>query len=154
LAAEIADKEASIEKEKADLIHKEKTLSTRQKSINDHVANSRQHESEKQINNERLRFLNDRASSLRDQIEQTARAMSGPILRSRAFRPRSSPPSRCWTRSRGRPRRSKLNTNLKKRRLPSSRWMSTPCVIIKGTSRKNISRPTRQLRYARYRSPR
>ncbi len=70
LAADIAEKEASIEKEKAALITKEKTLSTRQKAINDHVANIRQHESEKQINNERLRFLNDRASSLRDQIDQ------------------------------------------------------------------------------------
>ena len=70
LTTEIADKEASIEKEKADLITKEKTLSTRQKAINDHVANIRLHESEKQINNERLRFLNDRASSLRDQIDQ------------------------------------------------------------------------------------
>src|SRR5436190_21640674 len=70
LAAEIAEKEASIEKEKSELIIKEKTLSTRQKAINDHVAHIRQLESDKQINNERLRFLNDRASSLRDQIEQ------------------------------------------------------------------------------------
>ena len=70
LTSEIAAKEASIEKEKADLISKEKTLAASQKAINDHVANIRQHESDKQINNERLRFLNDRASSLRDQIEQ------------------------------------------------------------------------------------
>jgi len=70
LAAEIAEHEASIEKEKADLITKEKTLSTRQRAINDHVTNIRQRESEKQLNNERLRFLNDRASSLRDQIDQ------------------------------------------------------------------------------------
>ena len=70
LTTDIADKEASIEKEKAELIIKEKTLSVRQKGINDHVANIRQHESEKQINSERLRFLNDRASSLRDQLDQ------------------------------------------------------------------------------------
>jgi chromosome segregation protein len=70
LTAEIGEKEASIEKEKSELIIKEKTLSTRQKAINDHVANIRQLESDKQVNNERLRFLNDRASSLRDQIEQ------------------------------------------------------------------------------------
>ena len=70
LTSEIAAKEASIEKEKADLISKEKTLAASQKAINDHVATIRQHESDKQINNERLRFLNDRASSLRDQIEQ------------------------------------------------------------------------------------
>jgi chromosome segregation protein len=70
LTTSIADKESSIESEKADLIIKEKTLSSRQKTINDHVANIRQRESEKQINNERLRFLNDRAASLRDQIDQ------------------------------------------------------------------------------------
>src|SRR6185369_13183964 len=44
LATDIAEHEASIEKEKAELILKEKTLSTRQKAINDHVANIRQHE--------------------------------------------------------------------------------------------------------------
>lgn len=70
LTAEIAEKEALIEKSKTDLIHKEKTLSTRQKSINEHVSNIRQHESEKQIKNERLRFLNDRVANLKDQVDQ------------------------------------------------------------------------------------
>jgi chromosome segregation protein len=70
LTAEIAEKEASIEKAKIDLVLKEKTLSSRQKSINEFVAKIRQYESEKQIKNERLRYLNDRASSLREQIEQ------------------------------------------------------------------------------------
>ena len=70
LTTDIAEKEASIEKEKTDLIIKEKTLASKQKSINDHVTAIRQQESEKQINNERLRFLNDRASSLREQIDQ------------------------------------------------------------------------------------
>jgi len=70
LTSEIAEQEASIEKEKAGLILKEKALAASQKAINDHVATIRQHESEKQINNERLRFLNDRAANLREQIEQ------------------------------------------------------------------------------------
>lgn len=70
LASQIAEREASIEKIKADMIVKEKTLSSRQKSINEHVARIRQYESEKQIKNERLRSLNDRANGLRDQIEQ------------------------------------------------------------------------------------
>ncbi|MBL7850996.1 MAG: chromosome segregation protein SMC [Cyclobacteriaceae bacterium] len=70
LTAEIAEKEASIEQEKADLILKEKALAASQKAINDHVATIRQQESEKQINNERLRFLNDRAANLREQIDQ------------------------------------------------------------------------------------
>jgi chromosome segregation protein len=70
VTADIASKEASIEKEKAELIDKEKTLSTSQKAINEFVAQIRHYESEKQIKNERLRFLNDRASNLRDQIDQ------------------------------------------------------------------------------------
>ena len=70
LTADIADREATIEKSKAELILKEKTLSSRQKSINEFVANIRLHESEKQIKNERLRFLNDRIATLKDQIDQ------------------------------------------------------------------------------------
>jgi len=70
LTAEIADKEASIEKSKAELILKEKTLSSRQKTINEFVSKIRHYESEKQIKNERLKYLNDRATNLRDQIDQ------------------------------------------------------------------------------------
>ncbi len=69
LTAELADKEALIEKSKAELISKEKTLSSRQKSINEFVSKIRQYESDKQIKNERLRFLNDRATNLKEQIE-------------------------------------------------------------------------------------
>ncbi len=70
LTTDTAEKEAQIEQAKADLIIKEKTLSARQKSINEFVANIRHYESEKQIKNERLRYLNDRAGNLREQIEQ------------------------------------------------------------------------------------
>jgi chromosome segregation protein len=70
LASQIAEREAGVEKSKADLILKEKTLSSRQKSINEHVARIRQYESEKQIKNERLKYLNDRAAGLREQIDQ------------------------------------------------------------------------------------
>jgi chromosome segregation protein len=70
LSAEIVEKEAAIENAKADLVHKEKTLSSRQKAINEFVASIRQYESDKQIKNERLKYLNDRAKSLREQIEQ------------------------------------------------------------------------------------
>src|SRR6476620_10064904 len=70
LTSEIAEKEAQIEKSKAELILKEKTLSTRQKSINEFVSKIRHYESEKQIKNERLKYLNDRALNLRDQIDQ------------------------------------------------------------------------------------
>jgi len=70
LTAEIAEKEALIEKSKAELILKEKTLSTRQKSINEFVSKIRQYESDKQLRNERLRFLNDRINNLKEQIDQ------------------------------------------------------------------------------------
>lgn len=70
LTTEIAEKEALIEKSKAELILKEKTLSTRQKSINEFVSKIRQFENEKQLRNERLRFLNDRIANLKDQIDQ------------------------------------------------------------------------------------
>jgi len=70
LTAEIAEKEALIEKSKADLIVKEKTLSSRQRAINDFVASIRQHENDRQLRQERLRFLTDRANTLKDQLEQ------------------------------------------------------------------------------------
>jgi chromosome segregation protein len=70
LTSQIAEKEAAIEKAKADLILKEKTLSSRQKAINEFVSKIRHYESEKQIKNERTKYLNDRANSLREQIDQ------------------------------------------------------------------------------------
>jgi chromosome segregation protein len=70
LTASVAEKEAAIESAKAELVLKEKTLSSRQKAINEFVSKIRQYESEKQIKNERLKYLNDRANTLREQIEQ------------------------------------------------------------------------------------
>ncbi|MBX2941929.1 MAG: chromosome segregation protein SMC [Cyclobacteriaceae bacterium] len=70
LTSSIAEKEALIEKSKVELIEKENTLSSRQKAINEYVGKIRQYESEKQIKNERLRFLNDRITSLKEQIDQ------------------------------------------------------------------------------------
>lgn len=70
MASDIAEKEAAIEKAKAELILKEKTLSSRQKAINDFVSRIRHYESEKQIKNERMKYLNDRANGLREQVEQ------------------------------------------------------------------------------------
>jgi chromosome segregation protein len=69
LTTDIARKEADIEKGKAELIDKEKTLSTSQKSINDFVNQIRFYDSEKQIKNERLKFFNYRVSNLRDKID-------------------------------------------------------------------------------------
>ncbi|MEP2274729.1 MAG: chromosome segregation protein SMC [Reichenbachiella sp.] len=69
LNKQLAEKEAQTEKAKADLVSKEKTLATRQKTLNEHVNKIRQYESEKKIKNERLRFLNDRSDSLKETIE-------------------------------------------------------------------------------------
>jgi chromosome segregation protein len=65
----IADKESFLEQTKAELILKEKLLSSRQKSLNEHVNKIRQFESDKKIKNERLRFLEDRSQKLREQID-------------------------------------------------------------------------------------
>ncbi len=70
LTKKVAQKEAHLEKLKSDLILKEKTLASRQKSLNDHVNKIRQYESDKQIKNERLRFLNDKSDGLREQTDQ------------------------------------------------------------------------------------
>ncbi len=70
LNKQIKEKEALLEKAKTDLIHKEKTLASRQKALNDHVHKIRQYESEKKIKNERLRYLNDKSDNLKEQIEQ------------------------------------------------------------------------------------
>jgi len=66
----IAEQEAFSALLKKELILKEKSLSSRQKALNEHVNTIRQYESDKKIENERLRFLNDKGDSLRSQIEQ------------------------------------------------------------------------------------
>ena len=70
LNKQVQEKEAELEKAKADLIIKEKTLAGRQKALNEHVAKIRQYESEKKVKSERLRFLNDKSENLKDQIDQ------------------------------------------------------------------------------------
>lgn len=65
----MAKQEAEIEKGKTDLISKEKLLSTRQKTLNEHVNKIRQFESERKIKNERLTFLEDKSDNLREQLE-------------------------------------------------------------------------------------
>ncbi|TDQ18902.1 condensin subunit Smc [Algoriphagus boseongensis] len=66
---QIADQEALLAQLKSDLIHKEKLLASRQKTLNEHVNKIRAFESEKKIKNERLRFLEDRSQALREQID-------------------------------------------------------------------------------------
>lgn len=70
LTAKSAEIEARIEKAKTELVIMERTLSERQKNINDFVASIRQSENEKQLKQERLRYLNDRIVTLKNQLEQ------------------------------------------------------------------------------------
>ncbi|QCK15052.1 chromosome segregation protein SMC [Mangrovivirga cuniculi] len=69
ISKQVKEKEAEIEKLKADIIGKEKLLSSRQKSLNNYVAKIRQYESENKIKNERMRFLTDKTDKLREQID-------------------------------------------------------------------------------------
>jgi chromosome segregation protein len=69
IQTQITDQEALLSQLKADLIHKEKLLSSRQKTLNEHVNKIRAFESEKKIKNERMRFLEDRSQVLREQID-------------------------------------------------------------------------------------
>jgi chromosome segregation protein len=70
LTAQIAEKEALAEKEKVELVQKEKLLASRQRTLNEKAGAIRQYENEKNIKNERLRFLNEKIKNLTAQIEQ------------------------------------------------------------------------------------
>ncbi len=69
LSTQIDNAEARLEEAKTGLINQEKLLSSRQKTLNEHVHKIRTFESEKKIKNERLRFLEDRSAKLREQID-------------------------------------------------------------------------------------
>lgn len=64
----VSEKESAIEKAKAELINREKLLSSRQKTLNEHVSHIRQYESDKKIKNERQKFLQDKIETLKEQI--------------------------------------------------------------------------------------
>lgn len=68
LNAKINALNASIEKLKTDLLLNEHLVSSRQKTLNEHVNKTRQYESDKKIKNERLRYLNERNNNLNDQL--------------------------------------------------------------------------------------
>ncbi|GJM30022.1 MAG: chromosome partition protein Smc [Cyclobacteriaceae bacterium] len=70
LNTEQTELEASIQKSKSVLLDFEKLLADKQRKLNDHVSAIRKFESDKQIKNERLRYLNDKGDSLNQQIEQ------------------------------------------------------------------------------------
>lgn len=69
LNTQLNEKNAGLEQTKTGLIEKEKSLASQQKELNDYVAKIRNYESDKQIKNERLKFLNDKADNLSEQID-------------------------------------------------------------------------------------
>ena len=75
LNKQISEKEAELEKAKTDLVQKEKLLSSRQKTLNDHVGKIRNYESEKKIKHERLRFLNDKSETIKEQLSQDKQSL-------------------------------------------------------------------------------
>ena len=75
LNKQISEADAELEKVKMDLIQKEKLLANRQKTLNEHVGNIRNYESEKKIKYERLKFLNDKSDSLKEQLSQDKQSL-------------------------------------------------------------------------------
>ncbi len=69
LSTQLLAQETGIEKHKSEIITFEKLLSTRQKTLNEHVHKIRQFESDKKIKSERLRYLIDKNTTLLSQIE-------------------------------------------------------------------------------------
>jgi chromosome segregation protein len=69
LNTRLAEVDASIQKAKTGLIDLEKQLADKQRHLNDFVGSIRKFENDKQIKNERLRYLNDKGDSLSNQIE-------------------------------------------------------------------------------------
>ncbi|MBC6424921.1 MAG: chromosome segregation protein SMC [Ekhidna sp.] len=65
----VLEKESSIEQAKSDLIMKEKLLSSRQKTLNEHISKIRQYEGDKKIKDERQKFLRDKIENLKELID-------------------------------------------------------------------------------------
>lgn len=76
LSTQLAERDALIEKEKAELIGREKLLATRQRTLNDFVNTIRQYENDRKIKNERLALLSERVKGLDKQLEQDKSAQN------------------------------------------------------------------------------
>jgi len=81
-SAAIASKESELEKIKAGLLQEEKTLSSRQKTLNDFVGKIREIESQKKIREDRFQFfsarrekLEEEMKGLREQLERTQKSL-------------------------------------------------------------------------------
>ncbi|WKN42345.1 chromosome segregation protein SMC [Tunicatimonas pelagia] len=70
LSRQVDEQEATLAQLKTDLVQKEQLLASRQKTLNEHVATIRNAESDKQVKNERLKFLQDRKDRLNALLKQ------------------------------------------------------------------------------------
>ena len=77
LEAEIATQEAEIEREKAGFIEKEKALQQQQQSFNELNSTVRERENEKNLSLQRLEYLNERETSLRDFLDKAEEQLKG-----------------------------------------------------------------------------
>jgi chromosome segregation protein len=72
LSAKIAKQEADLEEIKKQLLLEEKTLSSRQKTLNDFVGKIREIENQKKIREDRIGFFTERLKKLDEEISQTS----------------------------------------------------------------------------------
>ncbi|MES2389325.1 MAG: chromosome segregation protein SMC [Bacteroidota bacterium] len=70
LGQDLGLREAQTEKEKAEVLEREKLLQSRQKTLNAHTERILTFESEKKLKDERLRNLSERRSNLENQMKQ------------------------------------------------------------------------------------
>ncbi|MBC7848604.1 MAG: chromosome segregation protein SMC [Chitinophagaceae bacterium] len=77
LEAEIALEEATIEQEKTAFIEKERALQSMQHSFNDLLQTLRTKENEKNLANQRLNFLTERAENLQDFLTKSEGQLNG-----------------------------------------------------------------------------
>jgi len=69
ISATIDTLEAALQQQKLDSLSKEKNLATQQKATNEFVAKIRAYESEKKLKNEQLRFLEEKETRLKQELE-------------------------------------------------------------------------------------
>ncbi len=62
--------EAALQQQKLDSLNKEKNLGVQQKATNEYVSKIRTYESDKKLKNEQLRFLEDKESRLKGELEK------------------------------------------------------------------------------------
>ena len=77
LEAEIAKQEASLEKEKAGFIEKEKILQQQQHAFNELNNTVRERENQKNLSSQRLQYLQERETNLKDFLEKAEGQLKG-----------------------------------------------------------------------------